>query len=95
MIEFLIEIRQYTVYLLLGLFMVAIFSFIFIFNPKHNNKKLIGMGLVFVTAFIIMGMNFIIATSLRSEITKKAEFALKNHSKILINGQEVSDVNKK
>ena len=95
MLEFLIELRQYTVYILFGLFAVAIISFILLFNPKYKKKGLIGIALLFVTAFVIMGMNFIIANSLRSEIAKKAEFALNNDSQVLINGKEDKNLDKR
>ena len=94
MIEFLIELRQYTVYLFLGLFGVAIISFVLIFKTKHKKKGLIGITLLFIIAFIIMGMNFIIAMTLRNEITEKTEAAIKKDSKILINGIDSHILNK-
>ncbi len=70
-----------------GLFVIGFISFGLLFRPNHRRKGLIGIGLLFFTGFIILGMNFIIAISLRSEIAKKAELGLETDSKVFINGQ--------
>ena len=93
MIEFLIELRQYSVYFLLAIFGVVLISFALILKAKHKKKGLIGIAILFIITFIITGMNFIIEMSLRDKITEKAKNALKKDSKILINGK-INDVDK-
>lgn len=90
MIEFLIELRQYTVYLMFGLLLIAFISFGLLFRPKYRKKGLIGIGLLFFMAFVIIGVNLMIAVGLRSEIAAKTDRALKTNSKILVNGQEMN-----
>ena len=70
-----------------GLFAIGFISFGLLFSTEYRRKGLIGIGLLFFTGFLILGMNFVIAISLRSEIAKKAEFGLKNDSKVFVNGQ--------
>ncbi|SDG50309.1 hypothetical protein [Psychroflexus sediminis] len=88
MIEFLIEFRKYTVYLLILLFVIAIISIIFLFNKKHQLKGVIGIVCLFITAIFLLGINMIISTSLRTDIAEKAKSALANKSKVLVNGKK-------
>ncbi|AFL79851.1 hypothetical protein Aeqsu_0337 [Aequorivita sublithincola DSM 14238] len=90
MIEFLIGLRQYTVYLIFGLFVIGFISIGLLFKPRYRKKGLIGIGLLFITGFSILGMNFIIASAIRFEIEERAESAMKTNSKIFINGQETN-----
>lgn len=100
MIDFLTELRPYIVYVLLGFFTVAITSWVFFLNRNYKKKyssktALIGFIIVFTTGLIVMWMNVIIATALRSKLTQKVEIAQKNNYGILINGQENKKVDKR
>ena len=73
-----------------GLIVIGFISIGLVFMPKHRREGFIGIGLLFFTGFLILGMNIIIAISLRSEIAEKAEFGLKSDPKVLVNGQITS-----
>ena len=88
MIEFLIEIRQYTSYLIIGLFAIVFISLFLFSKSKQITKVIIGFGLLCIVAIFSLLLNEFIRDSLRSEITDMVEIALKKDSKVLINGNE-------
>lgn len=90
MIEFLIDIRQNIVYVLIGLFGVLFISFFLFFKSKHITKILIGFGLLFITAVFTMLLNVAIKDLLRSEIEETVELAIRTKSMVLVNGQDLN-----
>ncbi|MFY0697413.1 MAG: hypothetical protein JXR11_06140 [Balneola sp.] len=90
MIEFLIDIRQHIIYVILGLFGILFISFFLFFKSKQIVKVLIGIGTLFLIAIFTMLLNVAIKDLLRSEIKDMAELALNTESRILINGKDLN-----
>ncbi|WP_111708724.1 hypothetical protein [Lutibacter citreus] len=95
MIEFLIEVRENLLFIYLSIFFIGLLGIAFLFHSKPKNNTLFGIAFIIFMVFLIIGLNMIISTTLRNEIIEKSEFALKNDSRILINGKEEKNLNKK
>ncbi len=90
MVEFLIDIRQHIIYIILGLFGILFISFFLFYKSKQIVKVLIGIGALFLIAIFAMLLNVAIKDLLRSEIKDMAELALNSESKVLINGKDLN-----
>jgi|GEM_PF-5086083 len=89
MIEFLIEIRHFAIFLFLGLFSIVFVSVFIFFKSKRQIIVIIGFVAIFLSAIFAILLNVAIKDLLRSEIKDMAELALNTESKILINGQDL------
>lgn len=95
MIEFLTEVRENILFIYLAIFFIGLIGIAFLSDSKQKNNGLFGIAFIILMVFMILGLNITISTSLRNEIIEKAEFALNNDSRILINGKEEKNLNKK
>ena len=95
MIEFLIEVRENLVFIYLAVFFIGLLGIAFLSDSKPKNNTLLGIAFIFFMLFMIIGLNLIISTSMRNEIIEKAEFALNNEYKLLINKKEEINLNEK
>jgi hypothetical protein len=91
MLDFLIDITQYFLYILTGLFLLVFISFFALAKTKKFYIVLIGFGLLVITAISMILIGEAIEDILRDKIKDKTAYALSNESTVFIDGEDLGD----